>query len=162
MTISMIHSTLKLAAALTDAKPVSHSNTIQQRVAQAWQDNPAGKIPATEKKASAQHTSATEQSAIDDFVESLRTTQDKKALFGLLNRKLMSLSSAERKTFMNRLVATLDTSEVPGDETLLKEKFNPAYAMYIAHDMLLNQMKEEVFSKMGRVPDEDDEEPDEI
>lgn len=162
MTISMIHSTLKLATALTDAKPVSHSSTIQQRVAQAWQGNPAGKIPATEKKETAPQPSATEQFAIDDFVDSMRTTQDKKALFVLLNRKLMSLSSAERTTFMGQLVATIDNSVVPGDETLLKEKFNPAFAMYTANNMLLDQLNEEVFSKMGRIPDENDEEPDEI
>ena len=162
MSISMIHSALKMTATVPYVKSVSHSNNnVQQRVAQAWQDNPAGKI-STEKNGSALQPSTTGQSAIDDFVESLRTTQDKKALFGLLNRKLISLSSTERTTFITGLVATLNTSEVPGDHTLLKEKFDPAYAMYIANNMLLTQMKEEVFSKMGRVPDEDDEESDEI
>ena len=162
MTISMIHSTLEMATALTDAKPVAHSNNVQQRVAQAWQDNPAGKMAATEKKGSTQQTTATEQSAIDDFIDSLRTTHDKKALFGMLNRKLISLSPAERTTFITRLSSTLNASAVPGDETLLKEKFNPAYALYIANGMFLTQMKEELFSKMGKAPDEDDEESDEI
>ncbi|CNK23576.1 Uncharacterised protein [Yersinia aldovae] len=162
MTISMINSTLKMAAALTDAKPVAHSNNVQQRVAQAWQGNPAGKTPAMQKQESAPQFSAKEQSAIDDFVESLRTTEDKKALFGLLNKKLMSLSSAERVKFLTGLNMTIKNSEVPGDDALLKEKFNPAYAMYIGNGMLLNQMKEEVLSKMGKVPDEDDEDPDEI
>ncbi|HDL6961232.1 TPA: hypothetical protein PXM28_000441 [Yersinia enterocolitica] len=151
-----------MATALTDAKPVAHSNNVQQRVAQAWQDNPAGKMPATEKKGSTQQTTATEQSAIDDFIDSLRTTHDKKALFGLLNTKLRSLPTAERMKFLSGLDSTLNASAVPGDEILLKEKFNPAYAMYIANDMLLTQMKEDVFSKMGKVPDEDDEESDEI
>ncbi|HEN3279057.1 TPA: hypothetical protein U5D21_000831 [Yersinia enterocolitica] len=153
-----------MTAMISDAKPVAPANTIHQRVAQAWQDNPVGKSSTMEKKESAStpQLSAEEQSGIDDFIEGLRTTEDKRGLFGLLNKKLMSLSKSERIKFVTGLETTLETSTVPGDETLLKEKYNPAYAMYIANDMLLGQLKEQVFSQMGKIPNEDDEEQDEI
>ncbi|WP_227739359.1 hypothetical protein [Yersinia artesiana] len=165
MTISMIQSALKMTAAITDTKSVP--NTVQQRVAQAWQASPGGTSPATEKKEPGLQLSTKEQAAIDEFIEKMRTTdmqnkEEKKALFGMLNRKLISLSSTERERFLIGLNETIKQSEVPGDETLLKEKFNPTYAMYIGNGMLLNQMKEEVFSKMGKAPDEDDAESDEI
>lgn len=160
MTISMIHSALKMTAAITDTKSVP--NTAQQRVAQAWQTSPAGKTSSTEKKEPERQLSTQEQAAIDEFVENMRATQDKRALFGMLNRKLMSLSSAERISFLTGLEVTIKNSEVPGDETLLSEKFKPAYAMYIANDMFLTQMKEEIFSKMGKVPDEDDDDSNEF
>ena len=162
MTISTINSALKIADTLTDAKPVSRSDSVELRIANELKSHPASNIPTTEKKESAQQFSTAEQSAIDDFIDSLRTTQDKKALFVLLNTKLRSLPTAERMKFLSGLDTTLKTSAVPGDETLLKEKFHPAYAMYIANDMFLTQMKEEVFSKMGQIPDENDEESDEI
>lgn len=165
MTISMIQSALKMTAAITDTKSVP--NTVQQRVAQAWQANPGGTTLATGKKESGLQFSTKEQAAIDEFIEKMRTTdmtkkEEKKALFGMLNRKLISLSSKERVSFLSGLEATIKNSEVPGDETLLKEKFNPVYSLYIANDMFLTQMKEEIFSKMGEVPNEDDEDSNEF
>lgn len=128
MTISTIHSTLKMAAAISDAKPVPPANNIHQRVAQAWQDNPVVKVAVTEKKepTDAPQLSAIEQSDIDDFVGNLRMIQDKKDLFVLLKKKLNSLPTAERKQFIAQLVTTLKASELSEDKALLKEKFNPA------------------------------------
>ena len=143
-------------------KPAPHRDSAEQRIAKELKNHPASNMPAAEETKPALQFSAAEQSAIDDFIDSLRTTQDKKALFVLLNQKLRSLPTAERMKFLSGLDTTLKTSAVPGDEILLKEKFNPAYAMHIANEMLLTQLKEEIFSKMGQVPDENDEESDEI
>ncbi|MFJ1228797.1 hypothetical protein [Yersinia proxima] len=165
MTISMIQSALKMTAAITDTKSVP--NTVQQRVAQAWQASPGGASPTTEKKEPGLQLSTKEQAAIDEFIEKMRTTdmkkkEEKRELFSMLNKKLISLSSAERVSFMTGLSVTIKDSEVPGDETLLKEKFNPVYSLYLANDMFLTQMKEEIFSKMGKVPNEDDDDSNEF
>ncbi|CRY18283.1 hypothetical protein [Yersinia enterocolitica] len=158
MTISTIHSTLKMAAAISDAKPVPAANTIQQRVAQAWQDNPAGKVTVTEKKepTDTPPLSAIAQSDIDDFVGNLRMTQDKKDLFVLLKKKLNSLPAAERKQFIAKLVTTLKASELPEDKALLTEKLNPAYSMYISASMIIGQLNQQSLDKMGKIPTEDD------
>lgn len=163
MTISMLHSTVKMTATITGTEPAPHSKNVHLRVAQAWQNNPVEKMPATEKNRPPAELqfSAIEQSVIENFIESMRTTQDKKALFALLNKKLRSLSSAERVKFLTGLETTIKKSALPEDQILLKEKFNPAYAMYVATDMLINQLNQELLAKIGRVPD-DDEEPDEI
>ncbi|CNK61253.1 hypothetical protein [Yersinia enterocolitica] len=158
MTISTIHSTLKMAAAISDAKPVPPANNIHQRVAQAWQDNPVVKVAVTEKKepTDAPQLSAIEQSDIDDFVGNLRMIQDKKDLFVLLKKKLNSLPTAERKQFIAQLVTTLKASELSEDKALLKEKFNPAYSMYLAANMIIGQLNQQSLDTMGKVPTEDD------
>ncbi|EEQ11875.1 hypothetical protein ymoll0001_4630 [Yersinia mollaretii ATCC 43969] len=101
-----------------------------------------------------------EQSDINKFIESLRTTPEKRKLFALLNNKLRSLSSTEREKFISGLVQTLKASEQPEDQNLLKEKFNPAYSMYISSGILINQLNQESLAKIGQAPREDDEEDD--
>lgn len=164
MTITTIHSTLKMTAMISDAKPVAPANTIHQRVAQAWQDNPVGKSSTMEKKESAKtpQLSAEEQSGIDDFIESLRTTNDKKALISLVNNKLFSMPSAKREIFITELEATLQASASPEDQTLIQEKFNPAYAFHFATTMLADQLNEQSLKEMSRVPSEDYDDDDEI
>ncbi|MGE4755312.1 hypothetical protein AB8965_15350 [Yersinia enterocolitica] len=164
MTITTIHSTLKMAAMISDAKPVAPANTIHQRVAQAWQDNPVGKSSTMEKKESANtpQLSAEERSGIDDFIEKLRTTHDKKALINLVNNKLFSMPVAKRVIFVSALEETLQASASPEDQTLIQEKFNPAYIFHFATTMLADQLNEQSLKEMSRVPSDDDNDDDEI
>ncbi len=147
-----------MAAAITNQEPVPHNN-IHLRVTEAWQKNIAGKIaaPVGNKLTEQPQVSTLEQSAIDKFIENMHATSAKKDLFVLINKKLRSLSAIEREKFINGLVQTLKTSEFTKDQTLLKEKFNPAYSMYIATDILVNQLNQESLSKIGQAPREDDE-----
>ncbi|WP_162301863.1 hypothetical protein [Yersinia hibernica] len=142
----------------TDAKPVPRHDNIQLRVAQAWQENTMEKNTPTAES----QLSAMGQSDVSEFIESLRTTQDKQALFVLLNQKLRSLPSIEREKFITELVGAIKNSELPEDKNLLKEKFNPAYSMYISADIFANQLNQESLAKMGKMPDSDDEESDDI
>ncbi|MDN0112180.1 hypothetical protein [Yersinia mollaretii] len=162
MTITTLHSTLKMTATLPNSEPARQSNNIHLRVAGAWQTNTSGKTAATEqnKPTDKLQISATEQVEIDKFIESLRATPEKKEIFVLLNKKLRSLSSTERGKFIGGLVQTLKASDQPEVQDLLKEKFNPAYSMYIATDILVNQINQESLSKIGQAPREDDDEDD--
>ncbi|MDA5537119.1 hypothetical protein [Yersinia mollaretii] len=162
MTITTLHSTLKMAAAIPNSVPALQNNNIHLRVAEAWQTNTSGKTAATEqnKPTDKPQISEMEQSDINKFIESLRATPEKRELFALLNNKLRSLSSIEREKFISGLVQTLKASEQPEDQNLLQEKFNPAYSMYIASGILINQLNQESLAKIGQVPREDDDEDD--
>ncbi|QKJ05260.1 hypothetical protein HRD69_07290 [Yersinia mollaretii ATCC 43969] len=151
-----------MAAALPNSEPARQSNNIHLRVAEAWQANTSGKTAVTERNKSTDkpQISEMEQSDINKFIESLRTTPEKRKLFALLNNKLRSLSSTEREKFISGLVQTLKASEQPEDQNLLKEKFNPAYSMYISSGILINQLNQESLAKIGQAPREDDEEDD--
>ncbi|WP_051144547.1 hypothetical protein [Yersinia massiliensis] len=164
MTITTLHSALKIAAA-PNSKPEPNSNNIHLRIRQAWQGNASEKTETakTNQPNVQPKISATEQSTIDKFIESMHSTHEKKDLFILLSKQLRGLSAAEREKFISGLVSTLKTSEQPRDQTLLKEKFNPAYSMYIAGGIFVNQMNQESLSKIGQMPkDEDDDDSDEI
>lgn len=156
--MSILHSTLKTITTTTDAKPAPHGHNIQQQVAQAWQNNKMGKNTPTGESP----LPTMGQSDITEFIESLRNAQDKKTLFVLLNNKLSSLPSKEREKFITGLVTAIKASELPEDKTLLKEKFNPAYSMYIATGIFANQLNQESLAKMGQIPNDDDDESDEI
>lgn len=151
-----------MAAAIPNSAPALQNNNIHLRVAEAWQTNTSGKTAATEqnKPTDKPQISEMEQSDINKFIESLRATPEKRELFALLNNKLRSLSSIEREKFISGLVQTLKASEQPEDQNLLKEKFNPAYSMYIASGILINQLNQESLAKIGQVPREDDDEDD--
>ncbi|CNK33338.1 Uncharacterised protein [Yersinia mollaretii] len=151
-----------MAAALPNSEPARQSNPIHLRVAEAWQANTSGKTAVTErnKPTDKLQISTTEQLEIDKFIENLRATSEKKELFVLLSKKLRGLSSTERETFIRGLVQTLKASEQPEDQNLLKEKFNPAYSMYISSGILINQLNQESLAKIGQAPHEDDEEDD--
>lgn len=153
------------AATALNSKPAPQSNNIHHRVTKAWQANVSSTPEAKkENKLNIQpKASAIEQSTIDKFIESMHSTHEKKDLFILLSKQLRGLSAAEREKFISGLVSTLKTSEQPRDQTLLKEKFNPAYSMYIAGGIFVNQMNQESLSKIGQMPkDEDDDDLDEI
>lgn len=151
-----------MTAALPNSAPALQNNNIHLRVAEAWQTNTSGKTAATEpnKPTDKLQISTTEQLEIDKFIESMRATTEKRELFALLNKKLRSLSSTERGKFIGGLIQTLKASDQPEFQDLLKEKFNPAYSMYIATDMFVNQFNQEIISKIGQIPREDDEEDD--
>ncbi len=151
-----------MTAALPNSEPARQSNNIHLRVAEAWQTNTSGNTAATEpnKPTDKLPISATEQLEFDKFIESLRTTSEKKALFVLLSKKLRGLSSTERGKFIGGLVQTLKASDQPELQDLLKEKFNPAYSMYIATGMFVNQLNQESLAKIGQAPREDDDEDD--
>ncbi|WP_230822877.1 hypothetical protein [Yersinia mollaretii] len=162
MTITTLHSTLKMAAALPNSEPTRQSNNIHLRVAEAWQANASGKTVATEQNKPTEklQISATEQLEIDKFIESLRATPEKKELFVLLNKKLRSLSLTERDKFIGGLIQTLKASDQLEDQNLLKEKVNPALSKYFVADMYINDFNQKIISKVGQVPREDDDEDD--
>lgn len=154
------------AATVQNSKPAPQSNNIHLRVTKAWQENVSSTSEAMKlNQPNVQpKISTSEQSAINKFIENLHATQEKKDLFLLLSKQLRGLSAAEREKFISGLVSTLKTSEQPRDQTLLKEKFNPAYSMYIASGMFVTQINQELLAKFGQVPkdDDDDDDSDEI
>lgn len=151
-----------MAAALPNSEPARQSNNIHLRVAGAWQTNTSGKTVATEqnKPTDKLQISATEQVEIDKFIEILRATSEKKELFVLLSKKLRSLSSTERGKFIGGLIQTLKESDQLEDQNLLKEKANPAFSRYFIADTYINEFNQEIISKIGQVPREDDDEDD--
>lgn len=142
------------------------TNSVQQRMTQAWQNRTASVTEAAGTKPTTKPTetvelTAGEKAAITAFIESLRAAPKKQDAFILLNKKLSSLSGEKREKFLVGIMQTLKNSEIPEDNILLKEKFNPAYSMYIAKGMLVTQLNEQSFAKIGQVPSEDDDDDDE-
>ncbi len=150
------------AATVQNSKPAPQSNNIHLRVTKAWQENVSSTPEAMKpNQLNVQpKISASEQSAINKFIESLHATQDKKDLFVLLSKQLRGLSATEHEKFIDGLLNTLKISEHPGDQTLLKEKFNPAYAMYYANSMFVTQINQDILSKFGQVSKDDDDNDD--
>lgn len=151
-----------MTAAMPNSAPALQNNNTHLRVAEAWQTNTSGRTAITEKNklTDMPKISETEQLEIDKLIEIMHATSEKKELFVLLNKKLRSLSSAKRENFITVLLGTLDKSERPEDQVLREEKVNPAFSMYFVADMYINEFNQEILSKIGQVPREDDDEDD--
>ncbi len=104
--------------------------------------------------------SEAEKKTIEDFIERLLTTQSKRETYVLLNHKLSSLSRESREKFIAGLIQELKNADSPEVEALLKEKFNPAYSMYIASGMMVAQLNEHSLENFGQVISEDDDDDD--
>jgi len=59
------------------------------------------------------------------------------------------------------LIRELKNADLPKIKALIKEKFNHAYAMYIASGMMVAQLNEHSLEKFGRVISDDDDGDDE-
>lgn len=165
MTLPLLHSVLKTLVTMSTNLPLNNSNDVEHRVTQAWQSrtDSIGENQKTEEITSMGESvdlSEAEKKTIEDFIERLLTTQSKRETYVLLNHKLSSLSRESREKFIAGLIQELKNADSPEVEALLKEKFNPAYSMYIASGMMVAQLNEHSLENFGQVISEDDDDDD--
>lgn len=160
MTIQMLHSPLKMMTSNSLSEHEPYKKNVRMQVAQAWQNKnlpTGGKVGDSQDKP---EQSQVNQAMIDAFIESLRTTTDKKELFGLINKQMMSLSKADKDKFLHDITQTLKGSQSSEDQDLLIEKFNPAYSRYFAVNMLNSDLNEQFRASMMKPPSFDGEDDD--
>ncbi|MBS3050423.1 hypothetical protein [Enterobacter mori] len=148
-----------LAAERPNSTTTPERNATRHQIHQLWQTKTNMAEGNTALSSLEPGSTTPSDEDLTDFIESLRKENN---VFSLLNRLLSNQPAAARQDIITSLVQRLKDIDAQEGSNLLKDKFNPAYTMYIASGMLLSQLIEETFSKMGKTPSENDEEDDEI